>query len=105
MLCEVTAALYFNQIPRPEGRGMLFSRGGCTQGFNTFLTALKLARESVQRVLNLFGTNKKSPQQALNLTHKNLRSTKNDKCPKIITKIKPWQYNLWPYHVYLAFSG
>jgi hypothetical protein len=25
-----------NQQPRPEGRGMLFSRGGCTQGFNTF---------------------------------------------------------------------
>jgi hypothetical protein len=25
-----------NQQPRPEGRGMLFFRGGCTQGFNTF---------------------------------------------------------------------
>jgi hypothetical protein len=25
-----------NQQPRPEGRGMLFSRGNCTQGFNTF---------------------------------------------------------------------
>ena len=41
-----------NQIPRPEGRGMLFSRGGCTQGFNAFLTALKGG------VLNPFGTNK-----------------------------------------------
>jgi hypothetical protein len=27
------------QIPCPKGRGMLFSRGGYTQGFNTFLTA------------------------------------------------------------------
>ena len=46
-----------NQIPRPSGRGMLFSRGGCTQGFNIFLTALKGG------VLNPFGTNKtgKSP--------------------------------------------
>ena len=42
-----------NQIPRPEGRGMLFSRCGCTQGFNIFLTALKGG------VLNPFGTNKK----------------------------------------------
>ena len=41
-----------NQIPRPEGRGMLFSRCGCTQEFNTFLTALKGG------VLNHFGTNK-----------------------------------------------
>jgi hypothetical protein len=31
---------------------MLFSCGGCTQGFNTFLTALKGG------VLNPFGTNK-----------------------------------------------
>jgi hypothetical protein len=31
---------------------MLFSCGGCTQEFNTFLTALKGG------VLNLFGTNK-----------------------------------------------
>ena len=44
-----------------------------------------------------------TPPFRLNLTHKNLLSTKNDKCPKIITKIKPWQYFLWPYHVYLAF--
>jgi hypothetical protein len=42
-------------IPRPEARtrkcaeGMLFSQGGCTQGFNTFLTALKLPAE--RRVL------------------------------------------------------
>ena len=36
----------------------MFSRGGYTQAFNTFLTALKLARENVQRVLNPFGTNK-----------------------------------------------
>ena len=41
-----------NQIPRPEERGMLLSRGGCTQGFNTFLIALKGG------VLNPFGTNK-----------------------------------------------
>ena len=25
-----------NQITRPSGRAMLFSRCGCTQGFNTF---------------------------------------------------------------------
>jgi hypothetical protein len=41
-----------NQQPCPEGQGMLFSRGGCTQGLNTFLTALKGG------VLNPFGTNK-----------------------------------------------
>jgi hypothetical protein len=50
-----------NQQPRPEGRGMLFSCGGCTQGFNTFLTALKLPRRKAGSwVLNPFGTNKKS---------------------------------------------
>jgi RimJ/RimL family protein N-acetyltransferase len=27
---------WYNQQPRPKGRGMLFSRGNCTQGFNTF---------------------------------------------------------------------
>jgi hypothetical protein len=32
---------------------MLFSKGGCTQGFNTFLTALKGG------VSNPFGTNEK----------------------------------------------
>jgi AraC-like DNA-binding protein len=49
-----------NQQPRPEvepavRRGMLFSRGGCTQGFNTFKNALK------GEVLNPFGTNKTAP--------------------------------------------
>jgi phosphoglycolate phosphatase-like HAD superfamily hydrolase len=29
-------AEYFNQQPRPKGRGMLFSSGGYAQGFNTF---------------------------------------------------------------------
>jgi hypothetical protein len=48
-----------NQQPRPEGRGMLFSYGGCTQGFNTFLTALKGG------VLNPFGTNKKVTDTSL----------------------------------------
>jgi hypothetical protein len=38
---------------------MLFSCGGCTQGFNTFLTALKLPRRKAGSwVLNPFGTNK-----------------------------------------------
>jgi ABC-2 type transport system ATP-binding protein len=51
-------AVYFelrqlkNQQPRPEGRGMLFSKGGCTQRFNTFLTAMNGG------VLNPIGTNK-----------------------------------------------
>jgi hypothetical protein len=54
---ENTINFLSNQQPRPEGRGMLFSKGGCTQGFNTFLTALKLVRGSVQRVSNPFGTN------------------------------------------------
>jgi beta-galactosidase/beta-glucuronidase len=44
-----------------------------------------------------------TPPDELNLPHKNVCSTKSDKCPKIITKIKLWQYNLWPYHAYLAF--
>jgi hypothetical protein len=39
---------------------MLFSKGGCTQGFNTFLTALKLPRRKAGSwVLNPFNTNKK----------------------------------------------
>jgi hypothetical protein len=39
---------------------MLFSKGGCTQGFNTFLTAMNLPREPVSGllVLNPIGTNK-----------------------------------------------
>jgi hypothetical protein len=41
-----------NQQPRPEGRGMLFSKGGYTQGFNTCLTAMNGG------VLNPIGTNK-----------------------------------------------
>jgi hypothetical protein len=41
-----------NQQPRPEGQGMLFSKGGYTQGFNTFLTAMNGG------VLNPIGTNK-----------------------------------------------
>jgi hypothetical protein len=32
---------------------MLFSCGGCTQGFNTFLTALKLPREPVGGLLGI----------------------------------------------------
>jgi hypothetical protein len=50
---------------------MLFSRGGCTQGFNTFLTALKLARGSVQKVLNPFSTNKNVQSAVLNYIDKN----------------------------------
>jgi O-antigen/teichoic acid export membrane protein len=49
---ECKFKIHWNQQPRPEGRGMLFFRGGCTQGFNTFLTALKGG------ILNPFGTNK-----------------------------------------------
>lgn len=41
-----------NQMPRSERRGMLFSRGGGTQGFNTFLAAFKGGAFP-------FGTNKK----------------------------------------------
>jgi hypothetical protein len=49
-------------IPCPERRGMLFSRSGCTQGFNTFKNVLKLPREPVSGLLGLnpFGTNKVS---------------------------------------------
>jgi hypothetical protein len=42
-----------NQQPRPEGRGMLFSKGGCTQGFNTFLIAMNLPREPVSGLLGI----------------------------------------------------
>jgi hypothetical protein len=38
--------------------GMLFSKGGCTQGFNTFLTALK------RGLLNPFGTNEEPRPEA-----------------------------------------
>jgi hypothetical protein len=49
-----------NQQARPEGRGMLFSRSGRAQGFNTFKNALKLPREPVSGFLGLnpSGTNK-----------------------------------------------
>jgi hypothetical protein len=44
---------------------MLFSKGGCTQGFNTFLTALKLPRRKAGSwILNPFGTNKTSKRFA-----------------------------------------
>jgi putative hydrolase of the HAD superfamily len=69
------SALKHNQQPRPEAPprtgeralGLLFSRSGCTQGFNTSdqrsaLSALKLARESVRKVLNPFCTNKAQNQ-------------------------------------------
>ncbi|MDR2631009.1 MAG: 3' terminal RNA ribose 2'-O-methyltransferase Hen1, partial [Spirochaetaceae bacterium] len=51
VLIHARKKILTNQQPRPEGRGMLFSKGGCTQGFNTFLTALKGG------VSNPFGTN------------------------------------------------
>ncbi|MDR2490028.1 MAG: hypothetical protein LBD20_01330 [Spirochaetaceae bacterium] len=43
-----------NKIPRRKQRGILFSRCGCTQEFNGFLTAPRGG------VLNPFGTNKTS---------------------------------------------
>jgi fucose 4-O-acetylase-like acetyltransferase len=60
LFCLVFALFHRrNQIPRPSGRGMLLFRGSCTQGFNTFLTALKGG------VLNPFGTNKAQAKSAM----------------------------------------
>jgi hypothetical protein len=50
-----------NKIPRRKQRGILFSRYGCTQGFNIFLTAPRLPRASGFLGINSFGTNNLFP--------------------------------------------